>query len=312
MVKEKTEQEEIQTVGAMLREARLKLGKTEADIADELCIRKSYVTAIEEMDFANIPPHPFGIGFIRSYAEAVGLNSDRIVSSYHQSFHENKEERISEKVADTGSSLPRFKHIFFGLCGLAALFAIWSVLPISEPVEDFEEDAADVLPEPVIVAEDTTVNETAEIATADETPVAETETVETTEVEEVASDNADTSEALQKIIQEVDEEEPAVEEDTAEEETTAAEEEPSEYHKMRMVLNGPSWVEIKQGEKTILRGSVYKKGFSYDIPSEEGLTITVGRPRSAVFYVDGKPVKVVSVMNSKRVSLDSFIKKTND
>lgn len=81
---------------------------------------------------------------------------------------------------------------------------------------------------------------------------------------------------------------------------------------MRMVLSGPSWVEIKQGDKTILRGSVYKRGYSYNVPQEKGLTITVGKPRNATFYIDEKPAKVVSVMNSKRVSLDEFlIKKDN-
>lgn len=308
MVKEKTEQEEIQTVGTMLREARIKLGKTEAEIAEELCIRTAHVIAIEEMDYANIPPRPFGIGFIRAYADAVGLNSDRIVSSYRQSFHENKEEKISEKVANKSSSLPRFKHIFFGLCGLVALFVVWSVLPLSEPVEDFQEDAADVIPEPVIVTEenmaeenieaaDTEVAESVEVAEEVEAVEEETEAAENTEDDAAQQENLPST--MQEVLEEVDE---------ISEETVDA----TEFHKMRMVLNGPSWVEIKKGDKTVLRGSVYKRGFSYDIPAEEGLTITVGRPRSAVFYVDDKPVKVVSVMNSKHVSLDSFLIKKNN
>ena len=284
--------------------------------ADELCIRKTYVTAIEEMDFANIPPRPFGIGFIRSYAEIVGLNSDRIASSYRQSLHENNGDKISEKVSHKSASFPRFKHIFLGLCGLAALFVAWSVLPISEPVEDFQEDAADVVPEPTIVEEE---NISSEVMSGEETTatieeIQAEETIETAEsiAEDVAVEAAEekieqpatemTSE-IEEVATEVEKiEEPIQDEDTASD---------SEFHKMRMVLSGPSWIEIKQGDKTILRGSVYKKGFSYNIPQEEGLTITVGRPRSVTFYVDDKPTKVVSVMNNKRVSLDSFLKKEN-
>ncbi len=315
MIKETDQQqEEIQTVGAMLREARLKAGKSEDDIAGELCIRKVYVTAIEEMDYANIPPRPFGIGFIRAYAEAVGLNSDRIVSSYQQSFHESKEEKISERVANTSSSKPRFKHIFFGICGLAALFVIWSVLPLSEPVEDFQEDVADVIPEPVIVAEETATDEN--VNTEESVDAEEPDEIENTE-EVIEVDDEQPAETLQDIVAEIDNDEPEaeVEETVAEvveEAPEEAEETATQFHKMRMVLNGPSWVEIKKGDKTVLRGSVYKRGFSYDIPQEEGLTITVGRPRSATFYVDDKPVKVVSVMNSKHVSLDSFLIKTNN
>lgn len=307
------QQEEIQTVGAMLREARLKAGKSEADIAKELRIRKAYVTAIEEMDFANIPPRPFGIGFIRAYAEMVGLNSDRIVSSYQQSFHENKEERINEKVAHTASSKPRLKHIFFGICGLAALFVIWSVLPLSEPVEDFQEDAADVIPEPVLVTDENAEDEVEVMAddeSSDNENAAEETAAEADEETsaEVAEDTVAETQTDENQTQETSE----VAEDNVEEAAAEIAEPETKFHKMRMVLSGPSWVEIKNGDKTVLRGSVYKRGFSYNIPQEEGLTITVGRPRSATFYVDDKPVKVVSVMNNKRVSLDSFLIKTNN
>ena len=313
MVKETEQQEEeIQTVGAMLREARLKAGKSEADIAELLCIRKVYVTAIEEMDFSNIPPRPFGIGFIRAYADAVGLNSDRIVSSYQQSFHENKEEKISEKVAHTSSSKPRLKHILFGICGLAILFAVWSVLPLSEPVEDFQEDAADVIPEPVLVTDENTADEV-EVMAEDEPADNENAAEETAEAdEETSAEVAEDAVAETQADENQAQATPEVAEENAAESSTEVAEPETKFHKMRMVLSGPSWVEIKNGEKTVLRGSVYKRGFSYDIPQEEGLTITVGRPRSATFYVDDKPVKVVSVMNNKRVSLDSFLIKTNN
>lgn len=303
MVTTKKEQEEIQTVGAMLREARLKAGKTEAQIAEELCIRKTFVTAIEEMDFANIPPRPFGIGFIRSYAELVGLNSDRIVSSYRQSFHENKEEKVSEKITHTGNSSPRFKHIFFGLLGLAALFVVWSVLPLSEQVEDFQEDTASVIPEPVIVPEE---EASAEDVVGLVDPNGDIVAVAITEEETSLEDQEEA------VSPAVEDESSESSEENAIEETTAENSDTAKFHKMRMVLNGPSWIEVKQGDKTVLRGSVYKRGFSYDFPQEAGLSITVGKPRSVVFYVDDKPVKVVSAMNSRRVSLDSYLLKDND
>jgi cytoskeletal protein RodZ len=176
-------------------------------------------------------------------------------------------------------------------------------------VEDFQEDAADVIPEPVIVAEENATDED-EIATAEEP-----EEIENTE-EAIEPDDEQPAATLQDIVSEIEDDEPEAEvEETVEEsaEETEAEAAPvSKFHQMRMVLSGPSWVEIKKGDKTVLRGSVYKRGFSYNIPQEEGLTITVGRPRSATFYVDDKPVKVVSVLNNKRVSLDSFLIKTNN
>ena len=87
------DENEAQTVGELLRNARLKKGMTLSDVSADLCIRKSYLNAIENMDFANMPPMPFGIGFVRSYADYIGLNGDRIVSSYRQALlpvQENK------------------------------------------------------------------------------------------------------------------------------------------------------------------------------------------------------------------------------
>lgn len=55
------QQEDVQTVGEMLRNARLKRSETVSEIADKLYIRKQYITAIEEMDYANIPPVPYGV-----------------------------------------------------------------------------------------------------------------------------------------------------------------------------------------------------------------------------------------------------------
>ena len=56
-------------VGLLLKEVRQKKGKTIAEISQELCIRKIYLTAIEDSDYDKIPEYPYGIGFIRSYAD---------------------------------------------------------------------------------------------------------------------------------------------------------------------------------------------------------------------------------------------------
>ena len=69
-------------VGLLLKEVRMKQGKTLPEIAQELCIRKVYLSAIEESDYNNIPEYPYGIGFIRSYADYLGLDGVNIVRMY--------------------------------------------------------------------------------------------------------------------------------------------------------------------------------------------------------------------------------------
>ena len=287
MVKEETktqaeteiQQEEVQTVGEMLRNARLKRGITIAEVANELCIRKSYVTAIEDMDYANIPPVPYGVGFIRSYAQFLGLNSDRIISSYRQFMTEENGGKKTPNEESVETSKPHFKHIFLGLCGLAALFIAWSVMPLSEQVEEFREDAVNVVPEPVIVENDADAELISQLQAEDEkdgeTIIAdettEAETAETTETEEVEA--------------------------TEETDKTS----------MKIVVSGPTWLELKQDKTVLLVGRVYDNGFEYVVPNEKGLRVTVGRPHNVKFMVGDEEKPVVSVMKRKNVSLDEFM-----
>lgn len=309
-MEEVNQQEEIQTVGTILRNARLKKGKTVSDVANELCIRKTYINAIENMDYTNIPPLPYGIGFIRSYANYLGLNSDRVVASYRQSFLAKSEDHQSEETGNIETSTPHFKHIFLGLCGLAALFIAWSVLPLSEPVEEYRDDSANVVPEPVIIDEEVDEVSKAEIRAEDEKDgVRQTEMVAGDEEETSAGD----AEQSTENVEETNENDNAKENVDSEATESQADEQAVviEAPRMKLVVSGPSWIELKQGDEVLIKGDIYNKGYEYEIPNETGMKITVGRPRNVSFYLDGKPIKVVSVMKRTKVSLDEFLQKQN-
>lgn len=277
----KTQQEEAQTVGELLRGARLKRGKTVAEVAEELCIRKAYINAIEDMDYSNIPPVPYGVGFIRSYAQYLGLNSDRIISSYRQFMTEESEGKNTTNQENIETSTPHFKHIFLGLCGIAALFIVWSVMPISEQVEEFREEAANVVPEPVIVENDADAELMSQLQAEDEKDGEITTFEQNTETEDSA-----VSEQTEVSI------------DTTQQ--------PSDLS-MKIVVSGPTWLELKQGNTVLIAGKVYDNGFEYDVPNEKGLRVTVGRPHNVKFLVGDQEMPVVSVMKRKNVSLDEFI-----
>ena len=69
-------------VGGILKQARLRQGKKIPDIAQCLCIRKAYLEAIEESRYDAIPEPPYGLGFIRSYADYLGEDSAQITRMY--------------------------------------------------------------------------------------------------------------------------------------------------------------------------------------------------------------------------------------
>jgi len=69
-------------IGNSLREARERqgLGYPEIELATK--IRAKYIRALEEEDFTSIPGDAYIRGFLRTYAEYLGLDGDVYVDEY--------------------------------------------------------------------------------------------------------------------------------------------------------------------------------------------------------------------------------------
>jgi cytoskeletal protein RodZ len=66
-------------IGASLREAREKQRLTPADVHGRLRIRERYLTALEEEHWELLPGDAYVKGFLRTYAEFLGLNGSLYV-----------------------------------------------------------------------------------------------------------------------------------------------------------------------------------------------------------------------------------------
>lgn len=69
-------------VGAEMRRARLEKGLTVAFLAETLRIRESYIVAIEEGRYDQMPGPAYALGFIRSYAGYLGLDGREMVQRF--------------------------------------------------------------------------------------------------------------------------------------------------------------------------------------------------------------------------------------
>jgi cytoskeleton protein RodZ len=70
------------SVGAALRALREYYGLSIDEVARTTCIRRQYLTLLEDMQLDELPSRPFVIGYIRAYAGVVGLDPAAAVARF--------------------------------------------------------------------------------------------------------------------------------------------------------------------------------------------------------------------------------------
>jgi len=65
------------TLGDKLRGERATLGKSLKDISEDLKIREEFLHAVEEADMSGFPSASYVAGYVRSYADYLGLDGDK-------------------------------------------------------------------------------------------------------------------------------------------------------------------------------------------------------------------------------------------
>jgi cytoskeleton protein RodZ len=70
--------------GELLRERRHQLGLDLDAVAEILCIKPVYLAAIEQGHTEELPGPAYAVGFIRAYANYLGLDGERVIDSYRE------------------------------------------------------------------------------------------------------------------------------------------------------------------------------------------------------------------------------------
>ena len=91
-------------IGGSLREARLKRNLTSADVQKAIRIRDRYLQALEEERWEFLPGDAYVKGFLRTYADYLGLDGNLYVEEYNSRFARPDEPQlVPERFARTGS-----------------------------------------------------------------------------------------------------------------------------------------------------------------------------------------------------------------
>jgi hypothetical protein len=73
-------------IGASLREARARQGLDFNDMEHRTKVRAKYLRALEDEQFAVLPGHTYIKGFLRTYADSLGLDGQLYVDEYNTRF----------------------------------------------------------------------------------------------------------------------------------------------------------------------------------------------------------------------------------
>ncbi|HUJ91259.1 MAG TPA: helix-turn-helix domain-containing protein [Gaiellaceae bacterium] len=73
-------------IGNSLREARMRQGLDFAQVELATKIRSKYIRALEEEQFGTLPAQPYVKGFLRTYAEYLGLDGQLYVDEYNSRY----------------------------------------------------------------------------------------------------------------------------------------------------------------------------------------------------------------------------------
>lgn len=273
---EKTEEAiDIEDIGTILKSSRLKSEKSLEDISSELCIRKIYLVAIEEGDYETLPPIPYGIGYVRTYAKHLGLNPERAVKLYKAAAQGEELETKEETSVEPEVNKSNKWHIIVGVIVLAVVYSIWNLFTAKDTAK---------VPE---VSKEVTAPVVKKKA-----PKVESVKKEETKKDEKAIEDEKTKEEVKEDKKEAKEEK--------------KEEKPViDKTKVVLLFSGESWVEVKDKNKVYTQG-VFHKGDKKELPYVKSLFITVGRPDNIKVYVKGVEKNILAKNRKSNIPLDSL------
>lgn len=295
-------------VGELLKKAREEKKLKLVDIAQSLCIRRIYLEAIENSDYENIPEPPYGIGFIRSYAEYLGLNGEQMVSLFKNEITPQSKKNGAAYVLDdqAETSAPSKKYLLLSMVVVMCVYFGWSALNnndnnteenISEQNVVVEESKNE---QPLVVEEFTIEDQVipaSEDALVDETKNNNEEIIENNQ-ESIVS--ATTEEVV------VEQKETTDDVETKEEKTQAPVSADKPDSRVVVKVLKETWVEVKDAQKLYI-SKVLQSGDIYALPKGDGMILSVGKSDGVEVWVDGKIKNVVKPNKKTNISVDEFL-----
>lgn len=130
-------------IGTSLREARLRQGIDFARVEAETRIRAKYVQALEDERFEVLPAETYVKGFLRTYAEYLGLDGQLYVDEFNSRFASAEEPPVASRPSSRPRSRRESSFVVVALAGIVAV-AVLVVVAFAFSNERSQDPAAEL------------------------------------------------------------------------------------------------------------------------------------------------------------------------
>ncbi len=297
------------TVGQLLRAERTRRGWQTTDIAKHLKIRRALLEAIEVGRHQDLPRGAYAIGFVRSYADLLELDSTELVRRFKQeSSGIDEPTELAFPTPINESRLPGRLVVAFSLLLAVGAYGGWyySTLDQRAPaprVTAVPETLAARIPAPEPVAPRVVAPSSSE-ALARALPATPSAPVVEPPAPLPPAAFVPTPAPAPAQVASV----PAVAPPASVAPVDAAPRSYGEATEGRIVIKATSdsWTQVRDGSGNVVFSRILRPGESYNAPDREGLTLSTGNAGGLDIRVDGRGVPSVGRLGfvQRGVSLD--------
>lgn len=269
-----TERTLFDTVGDELKRTRVSAGLDIQAVSEQLKIKSSYLTALENNDYTAFPAVVYGIAFLRTYAQFLGLEADPLIERFKSETNHLVETDSLMPIITKHNVLPKKRTLGICIISLACLWGIWYVLTRQQNVPVVvvpNEPVMTPVIEPIVTApieSDQILNQSVEEITGELNTVVPLETLTPSDkADETVSDLPDTMPVYETLTgKKYGVEQGAV---------------------IVLIATDRVWVDVKEKD-TVIFNQIMSKGDAYFVPAEKnGLIMRTGNARGLEIYVNG-------------------------
>lgn len=277
---------EAPNAGADLRAARERLGVELPEAAGQLRMSVTYLHALEEGRLSALPASAYALGFLRSYASALGLDPEEMVRRFRAeavAVGQKTELAFPAPVPERG--LPAGAIMLLGIVLLGGVYAGWyrlsgegrlpaeTVAPIPERLAPLAEQAIPPIMAARPVPHAEPVPPTASGEPAMPAPMISPSSAAAAPVNPLAGNRAAANPSGQPTA------------------TTPAPADPQgEQTRVIIRASADAWIQVRERGGAILVNRVLKPGESWPVPNRQGLTFTTGNAGGTEVVLDGAVV----------------------